>query len=72
MREAQGLWGNLSADEAAALAAAADLPAVVPCHFDGVAGNLGDPDAFVAALRERAPGTRVHVLHPRDELTLAG
>ena len=56
MREADGIWGNLHADEAAALAAAAGVPAVVPCHFDGVDGNLGDPDAFVAALRERAPG----------------
>jgi L-ascorbate metabolism protein UlaG (beta-lactamase superfamily) len=72
MREARDIWGNLSADEAAALAAAAGVPAVVPCHFDGVAGNLGDPDAFVAALAERGPGIRAHVLHPGDELALAG
>ena len=72
MREAQGLWGNLTADEAAALAAAAGLPAVVACHFDGVAGNLGDPDAFLAALAERAPATRAHVLHPGQELHLTG
>ena len=72
MREARGLWGNLSADEAAALAVAAGVPAVIPCHFDGVAGNLGDPDAFVAALRERGPGIQAHVLHPGDELSLAG
>ena len=59
MRERDGLWGNLSADEAAALAAAAGVPAVVPCHFDGVAGNLGDPDAFVArAARARAGDPR--------------
>ncbi len=72
MREAAGLWGNLTADEAAALAAAAGVPAVVPCHFDGVVGNLGDPDAFVAALHERGPGIRAHVLHPGDQLPLAG
>jgi L-ascorbate 6-phosphate lactonase len=72
MREAAGLWGNLTADEAAALAAAAGVPAVIPCHFDGVAGNLGDPDAFVAALRERASGAAGHVLHPGDQLPLAG
>jgi L-ascorbate 6-phosphate lactonase len=71
MREARDIWGNLTADEAAALAAAAGVPAVVPCHFDGVAGNLGDPDAFVAALAERGPGIRAHVLHPGDALTLA-
>ena len=72
MREADGLWGNLSAEESAALAAAAQIPAVVPCHFDGVAGNLGDPDAFVAALRERGPSIRAHVLHPGEELHLSG
>jgi L-ascorbate metabolism protein UlaG (beta-lactamase superfamily) len=72
MREAQGLWGNLTADEAAALAVAAGVPVVVPCHFDGVAGNLGDPDAFVAALRERGADIRAHVLHPGDELHLGG
>jgi len=72
MREAQAIWGNLNHDEAAALAAAAGVPAVVPCHFDGVAGNLGDPAAFLAALDERAPGIAAHVLHPGDRLPLAG
>jgi L-ascorbate 6-phosphate lactonase len=70
MREAQGLWGNLTADEAAALAVAAGVPAVIPCHFDGVGGNLGDPAAFVAALCRRGPGIRAHVLHPGDQLPL--
>jgi L-ascorbate 6-phosphate lactonase len=70
MREAQDIWGNLSAEEAAALAVAAGVPAVIPCHFDGVAGNLGDPDAFVAALRAVGPEIRAHVLHPRDRLSL--
>jgi L-ascorbate 6-phosphate lactonase len=72
MREARNIWGNLSADEAAALAVAAGVPDVIPCHFDGVPGNLGDPDAFVAALRERGPEIRVHVLHPGDRFPLAG
>jgi L-ascorbate 6-phosphate lactonase len=71
MREADRVWGNLGAEESAALAAAAQIPAVVPCHFDGVEGNLGDPDAFVAALRRRAPSISAHVLHPGDELHLA-
>ena len=66
------IWGNLNHDEAAALAAAAGVPAVVPCHFDGVAGNLGDPAAFLAALRERGPEIAAHVLHPGDRLPLAG
>ena len=72
MREAQGLWGNLTADEAAALAAAAGAPLAVPCHFDGVAGNLGDPDAFVAALAEREPRIHAHVLHPGEHFALPG
>ncbi len=69
MREARGLWGNLTAEEAAALAAAADVPIVIPCHFDGVAGNLGDPEAFLAAL---PAGIDAHVLHPGDALPLPG
>ena len=69
MREADGIWGNLNAAEAAALAAAADVPAVIPCHFDGVTGNLGDLDAFTAAL---ADGIRAHVLHPGDSVPLPG
>ena len=69
MREAQEIWGNLTAAEAAALAEAAGVPAVIPCHFDGVEGNLGDPDAFVAALPD---GIRAHVLHPGDALPLPG
>jgi L-ascorbate metabolism protein UlaG (beta-lactamase superfamily) len=72
MREAQDLWGNLSADEAAALAVAAEVPAVIPCHFDGVAGNLGDPDRFLAALRERGPGIAAHVLAPGESIPLRG
>jgi L-ascorbate 6-phosphate lactonase len=68
-REARGLWGNMGAEEAAALAAAAGVPAAIPCHFDGVEGNLGDPDAFVAALPD---GIRAHVLHPGDALPLPG
>jgi L-ascorbate 6-phosphate lactonase len=72
MREAAGVWGNLSAAEAAAPAAAAGVPAVIPCHYDGVEGNLGDPDAFVAAMRERAQRSTAHVLRPGDQLHLAG
>ena len=70
LREAQDVWGNLDAEEAALLAAAAGVPAVVPCHFDGVEGNLGEPDLFVRALAFRAPGATAHVLHPGDRLDL--
>jgi L-ascorbate metabolism protein UlaG (beta-lactamase superfamily) len=44
----------------------------LPCHFDGVGGNLGDPDAFVAALAEAGPSIEPHVLHPGEELHLTG
>jgi L-ascorbate metabolism protein UlaG (beta-lactamase superfamily) len=70
LREARDLWGNLHAEEAALLAAAAGVDAVVPCHFDGVEGNLGDPETFVRALAFRAPGARARVLHPGDALDL--
>jgi L-ascorbate 6-phosphate lactonase len=70
MREAAELWGNLNADEAAALAVEAGVPDVIPCHYDGVPGNLGDPEAFVATLRERGPELRAHVLRPGEQLAL--
>ena len=72
MREAAGLWGNLTEAEAAALAAAAGVPAALACHFDGVAGNLGDPARFVRELAARAPGIAGHVLHPGETLELPG
>ena len=70
LREAENVWGNLLAEEAALLAAAAGVGAVVPCHFDGVAGNLGDPETFVRALAVHAPLATAHVLHPGDRLDL--
>jgi L-ascorbate metabolism protein UlaG (beta-lactamase superfamily) len=70
LREAENIWGNLFAEEAALLAAAAGVGAVVPCHFDGVAGNLGDPETFVRALAVHAPLATAHVLHPGDRLDL--
>jgi L-ascorbate metabolism protein UlaG (beta-lactamase superfamily) len=70
LREARDLWGNLHAEEAAGLAAAAGIRAVVPCHFDGVEGNLGDPETFVRALAFHAPQAAAHVLHPGDRLDL--
>jgi L-ascorbate 6-phosphate lactonase len=70
LREADDLWGNLLAEEAGLLAAAAGVGAVVPCHFDGVAGNLGDPETFVRALAVHAPLATAHVLHPGDRLDL--
>ena len=70
VREAQNLWGNMSAEEAAAFAAAARLGAVIPCHHDGVAGNLGDPKLFVRALATAAPHAVAHVLAAGEKLTI--
>ena len=70
MREAQEHLGEPERTEAAALAAAAGVPAVIPCHFDGVEGNLGDPDALRRRARRRDPCA--HVLHPGEALPLAG
>lgn len=70
MRERRGIVGNLTAPEVAALAADAQLAAVVPCHFDGVTGNTADPAELVREMAVRSPGTAVHVLHPGDQLRL--
>jgi L-ascorbate metabolism protein UlaG (beta-lactamase superfamily) len=70
VREARNLWGNMSAEEAAAFAAAARLAAVIPCHYDGVAGNLGDPELFVKALATAAPRAAAHVLAAGEKLAI--
>jgi L-ascorbate metabolism protein UlaG (beta-lactamase superfamily) len=54
-RERRGVVGNMTADEAADLAAALGVTVAVPMHYDMVRGNLGRPEAFVAALRSRHP-----------------
>jgi L-ascorbate metabolism protein UlaG (beta-lactamase superfamily) len=53
-REAQGIVGNMDAREAAHVAEASGVDAVVPIHFDMFEANLGDPAALVDAVqRER-------------------
>ena len=54
-REGRGIVGNLTPDEAAALARDLSVDLAVPMHFDAVRGNLGHPDAFVRAMREVHP-----------------
>jgi L-ascorbate metabolism protein UlaG (beta-lactamase superfamily) len=61
-READGIVGNLTADEAVDLADAIGARCLVPCHFDAIRGNtvpVGDVD--IAA---RRAGARVRVLPP--------
>ena len=50
-REAEGIVGNLDAQEAAQLAADIGVDAAIPMHWDMFASNPGDPAAFVAASR---------------------
>lgn len=54
-RERDDIVGNLTAREAAELAAAAEIPLTIPMHFDGIVGNTADPAAFVEHLRAIAP-----------------
>lgn len=70
-RERRGLVGNLDPREAADLAVAAQIPLVVPCHWDGVTGNTEDPAVFVSyavrtypslGIRLPAVGEGVHVV----------
>jgi L-ascorbate metabolism protein UlaG (beta-lactamase superfamily) len=60
-RERRGIVGNLSPDEAAGLAAQLSVALAIPMHFDTIRGNLGHPDAFVRAMRERHPMASVWV-----------
>jgi L-ascorbate metabolism protein UlaG (beta-lactamase superfamily) len=54
-REAQGLAGNLTAEEATDLAATSGARLLVPMHWDLVEGNLGDPARCVQRARDVAP-----------------
>jgi L-ascorbate metabolism protein UlaG (beta-lactamase superfamily) len=60
-RERRGIVGNLSPDEAARLAHELSVALAIPMHFDVIRGNLGQPDAFVRAMRERHPMASVWI-----------
>ncbi len=70
MREAAGLVGNLHPSEAAALAAAAGIANLVPCHDDGVVGNTGDLAAVVAHVARHGLPLTVHVVGPAGIVVL--
>jgi L-ascorbate metabolism protein UlaG (beta-lactamase superfamily) len=61
-REAQELVGNLSAAEAADLAADAGIPAVIPMHYELFARNSGRPADLVDRIADAHPGIAVLVL----------
>lgn len=61
-REARDLVGNLSAAEAADLAADAGVRAVMPMHYELFAHNSGRPADLVERATAAHPGLAVHVL----------
>jgi L-ascorbate 6-phosphate lactonase len=60
-RERRGVVGNMSPDEAAQLAGEVSVSLAIPMHFDTIQGNLGRPEEFVRAMRERHPAASVWV-----------
>jgi L-ascorbate metabolism protein UlaG (beta-lactamase superfamily) len=58
-REARDLVGNLEPEEAVDLAARAGIHTLIPMHYDMFAGNLGDPDRVVDAVRRKDLGIEV-------------
>jgi L-ascorbate metabolism protein UlaG (beta-lactamase superfamily) len=60
-REARDIVGNMTPDEAALMARDLGVALAVPIHFNGIRGNEGSPDAFVAAVRRHHPSATVWV-----------
>lgn len=61
-REAEDIVGNMTAAEAADLAARSGASTVIPIHYDMFAGNPGPVGEFVELVQRRAP--RLHVVVP--------
>ena len=66
---ARGVAGNLSGEEAVALAQAAGVGLVIPCHYDMFAFNTVSPAHFVEAAE--AAGQPYRLLENGERLTLA-
>lgn len=65
-REARGILGNLSADEAVDFALAAGAHALVPLHHDGVTGNTVD----IGEVASAAAGKPLHLILPARSIPL--
>ncbi len=61
-----GRFGNLTADEAAGLAAVVSPRVVVPCHFWMFKEHNGDPQAFVEACARRCRDVPLRLLSPGE------
>lgn len=66
-----GAFGNLNADEAAALTAAVRPRVVVPCHYWMFKEHNGDPQRFADACQRACPEVPVRFLTPGEGM-LAG
>jgi L-ascorbate metabolism protein UlaG (beta-lactamase superfamily) len=60
-REAAGIVGNMTEEEAATLAVAIGVSAVVPMHYDVVPTNTGSAATFVTAMARIRPSVTVVV-----------
>ena len=60
-REQQNLVGNIDEREAADLAAGANIPAVVPTHYEMFGANVGRPGFFVDYIRSNHPELTCYV-----------
>lgn len=60
-REAKGIIGNLSCEEAAEISAKLKARLVVPTHFDMVKGNEADPFEFEECLNKLDAGCRIWI-----------
>ncbi len=62
-----GVFGNMNADEAAALTALAKPEVVLPTHFWMFVEQNGDPGRFLSRCSELAPETKAVLLKPGEE-----
>lgn len=69
-REAQGIIGNLSCEEAADLAAYLRADLSIPTHFDMVAGNTANPFDFFEALHDIDPECKCWIPTLREQRVL--
>ncbi len=58
VREAKGIIGNLSCNEAAVLADKLGVELVIPTHFDMIVGNTANPDEFREYLLKLNPNNK--------------
>jgi L-ascorbate 6-phosphate lactonase len=66
-REARGILGNMTAEEAVTFAMDVGARTLVPLHYDGVTGNTSDIGDVAAAVQ----GRPLHLLAPANSIPIA-